>query len=778
MPLLHIMDDVFRGVRVGISHTDDNLRWLEGVGRVLADRDWQVKVIGAREDNSYDTAHLVESLGYPATREGWAAARIAPCEAAYAVGLGVLIAADFVLGFGLPPVIINMMLDKGISFLDIEIDPMRFGSELFLTVSTNDGYLAETLSQSIIADETLVPTLAALLAKERRIAPTAGFFPGARVGLFAGQIPHDAALIADGKFVKPAHVVEELRELAAELDLLLVRPHPHWSSVDHLLPILDSVPRAVMTSFPSYALLADPSLTDVMALSSGLLKEARLAGKRSHQLMVPDRDRPLAADLPLRQIRVSWRNVLNALMKRFRSSARTVDVVNELPVMPLHESIQRNWGTEVQPVPDVPKLQLGRELRANNASFDGALSCGWHPRENWGAWAAGQESILVFRLPEEGASGTLRLTFSALEQTRIGVQMVEVHVGPEKLRVAVRITEATGWEGSVDCPISRDMTVAGLIQLRVRSLNFLSPSDMGNPNDNRNLGVGIKSVMLLPEQSAPVAPRDGKALGPEYYTSLHETNIGYQQNNWLLEEDYLLSQIPGDTLQEVGCGNGRYLEHAAKTRRRVIGCDWARSPGVADLQNRLNNVEFFSCDITEQIPQFDADILASADVLEHIATQDIPHTLARLTQAGRWQFHKIACYDDAHSHLTIREPAWWLAQFCAISSEYRLVRSEYRMGDLGRLICIISNFPFAERGMITDPLLPVVVEVSSEEANQRIRELEAEVSRLVVEMSSEEANQRIRELEAEVSRLQSIEQSTIWRTTSSIRWLANRILRR
>lgn len=774
MALLHVMDDVFRGTRVGILHSDDNLRWLESFGRTLAGPSWDVRIFGAREDNSYDAARLVESLGYPPTQEGWAAARCVPCEAGYAAGLDSFVAADFVLGFGLPPLLMNMMLDKGIPFLDIEVDPLRFGPDLFLTISTNDEGLAAGFGQSLVAEEALVPALAALLARERRTAPTSGFFPGARVGLFAGQVPHDSAVIAEGRIVKPIDVLDKIKAIAAELDLLLIRPHPHWNSIEHLLPILEAVPHAILTQRPSYALLADPSVTDVIALSSGFLVEARLAGKRAHQLIVPDRDNPLMAELPLRQARISWQTFLNTLMQRFQALDQTIGSHPELAVMPLHDSLRVNWGLASVPVPEAPGLQPARELHAGTPSFAGALTYGWHPQENWGVWAAAQEAVLLFRWPEGNVGGTLHLAFSALAQARGGVQMVEVFAGNGTAPVTTRMTAATGWQGSVDCHVSNDMLVAGYIQLRIRSSNFLSPSDIEDHDDKRKLGVGMKSVMLLPdapEGSAAPPERDGTALGSAYYTSLHETNIGYQQNNWLVEEDDLLSQIPGETLQEVGCGNGRYLELAAQTRRRVIGCDWALSPGVRDLQKRAGNVEFIACDITKQVPQLDADILASADVLEHIATQDIGHTLARLTQAGRWQFHKIACYDDAHSHLTIRDPAWWLAQFCAVSPAYRLVRSEYRLGDRGRLICIISNFPFAERGIIADPLLPVYVNTSPDQANESIRHRETEASRL-------QTNERLKQLEAEVSRLSAIEQSTTWRMTASLRRLASRILGR
>lgn len=803
MPRLHILDDVFRGPWVGIPHLDHNLRWLEGFCRTLAGPDWDVRVLGTREDRICDAAPLAEALGYPSTPEGWAAARCAPCAAGYAAGLQSFVTADFVLGFGLPPLLMNMLMDRGTPFLDLEIDGIRFAPDLFPNVSTDDQELAAGLSQLVVTEAATIPTLSAVLARERRKAPTGGFFPGARAGLFVGQVPHDAAVIADGKFVSPAHVIARITELANMIDVLLIRPHPHWNSIDHLLPILDAVPKAILTYQPSYALLADPSVTDVIALSSSLLTEARLAGKRTHQLMVPDRDRPLAREPRLRQARVSWQTLLNVLMERLRSPGSAISRPSGPAPMPLHATIQMNWGLNAAPVPEAPELVAAHELRASSSAFAGALTYGWHPQEDWGVWAAGQDALLLLRMPISDVGRTLRLAFAAVPQGPGGVQMVEISAGNGRALATARMTASTAWQASLDFVVSGDMLSAGYLQLRVRSANVASPADLGGSENTRRLGVGMKSVMLMPEEpeNAALQPqRNGRALGPAYYASLHETNAGYQQNNWLVEEADLLSHIPGATLQEVGCGNGRYLELAARTRNRVIGCDWALSPGMRELQNRMSNVAFVACDITKQVPHFGADILTSADVLEHVATQDIGHTLTHLTQAARWQFHKIACYDDMHSHLTIRDAAWWLAQFCAVSPSYRLVRSEFRLGDPGRPICIISNFPFAERGIVVDPLRPEVEQAlmtcsaERDEARSRMAEMEgllkqaqaahsaerdeARSRTAEVEGLLEQANARAAQLQAEVSRLGAIEYSRIWRMTQPIRQLANRILAR
>lgn len=740
-----------------------------------------------REGEGDTAAHLVKALGFPPSPAGWAAARCASLTAAEAIGLQSFLEADFVLGFGLPPVLLNMLLDKAIPFLDIEIDAVRFAPDLFLNVSTDDEDLAADFSRMTVTDTAVIPALSALLARERRVAPTRGFFPDARVGLFVGQVPHDAAVIAEGRFVLPAQVLSQIVEIAAELDLLLVRPHPHWNSIDHLLPILDAVPHAILTQHPSYALLADSSVSDVIALSSSLLTEARLAGKRVHQLMIPDRDRPLLREPRLRQARVSWPAFLSVLTRRLQAIPPDAAPIPE--PMALHTSLQTTWGLASPPVQEVPELVPAREMNAGAPAFAGALIHGWHRQEDWGVWASQREATLVLRRPAAKTGGTLRLTFMALPQRPGGVQMVEVSTSKGDVSGTTRITNATAWQGTMDLAVPDGAFSAGYLQLRIRSANMTSPADMGMSEDTRALGAGLRSIMFTAEEAEHVASepqRNGHVLGAAYYTSLHETNSGYQQNNWLVEEADLLAQIPGDILQEVGCGNGRYLEVAAQARRRVIGCDWALSPGVRDLRTRMANIEFFPCDITKHLPQFNADILVSANVLEHLPTQDIAPTLARLTQAGRWQFHKIACYDDAHSHLTVRDPSWWLSQFCAISPSYRLIRLEERSGDPERPICIISNFPFIERGIVKDPLRPgleqALAAASAERDTASVKA--AEMEGLLKEMRAQLADLNVRmlemeaELQAKTSRLGAIERSTIWRATRPLRRIASRMLGR
>jgi SAM-dependent methyltransferase len=178
------------------------------------------------------------------------------------------------------------------------------------------------------------------------------------------------------------------------------------------------------------------------------------------------------------------------------------------------------------------------------------------------------------------------------------------------------------------------------------------------------------------------------AAASSYYQQIHQTNDAYKINNWLVSEvDAILSMAPKSVL-EVGCGNGRFLAAIRDRVDRAIGVDWAKSPILDELG--LSG-HFDLRDITrDELPR--ADLVCSADVLEHIAPDLLQPTLHRLHKAGREQYHVIACYDDGHSHLSIMEPDAWLKAFRAISHRYQIIDVRRRRDDPAQTICVIGTF--------------------------------------------------------------------------------------
>lgn len=177
-----------------------------------------------------------------------------------------------------------------------------------------------------------------------------------------------------------------------------------------------------------------------------------------------------------------------------------------------------------------------------------------------------------------------------------------------------------------------------------------------------------------------------KILDAQYYQKLHEDNTLFQTNNWLLPYVNFIREKQFDQVREVGCGNGAFVAEIAKSVRRVVGLDWARSPNFP----QGNNIEFCQQDLTSaELEVFDLN--CSADVLEHIETTKLPLLIKSLHASARFNFHVIACYDDGHSHLSILPPDAWLFLFRRESMNYKLMDFSIRHDDIEHVVCVVTN---------------------------------------------------------------------------------------
>lgn len=178
----------------------------------------------------------------------------------------------------------------------------------------------------------------------------------------------------------------------------------------------------------------------------------------------------------------------------------------------------------------------------------------------------------------------------------------------------------------------------------------------------------------------------------EYYQRLHDEHPAFQQNNWMLSELDTLKLYPARSVVEIGCGNGKFLAAGAPHFERITGIDWAHAPTIDEILVSNANTRFIQADLIGSFPDTpNFDLLLSADFLEHLPTTALSGALARYHSKARFHFHKIACYDDGHSHLSILDPVDWLALFKAISPDYTIFSLEKRLGDSTKLVCCITN---------------------------------------------------------------------------------------
>ena len=114
------------------------------------------------------------------------------------------------------------------------------------------------------------------------------------------------------------------------------------------------------------------------------------------------------------------------------------------------------------------------------------------------------------------------------------------------------------------------------------------------------------------------------------------------------------------------------MREASKIARSVHGIDWAISSCMDGLPP---NVTFSQADLlSEPIPK--ADVLFSGDELEHFSEDVADALIEKVLLAA--PSHVIACFDDNHSHLTIKKPDWWLHRFQEVGNREFHCESHYR----------------------------------------------------------------------------------------------------
>ncbi len=186
-------------------------------------------------------------------------------------------------------------------------------------------------------------------------------------------------------------------------------------------------------------------------------------------------------------------------------------------------------------------------------------------------------------------------------------------------------------------------------------------------------------------------PARSEAPDARYYESLHARDAAYRGNNWLVGELPLLASQRCRSLIEIGCGNGLFLAAAASRFEHVSGCYGDLQPGLRQILTLYRNLVFYHAVIPRDDLPLEADIVVSADVLEHFPAARLSATLGRIDAMAPRAFHKIACYDDGHSHLSIFSPDRWLAVFQQIDQRYELLRVDSRRGKSDQHVAVIAK---------------------------------------------------------------------------------------
>lgn len=693
------LQDLFRTPAMAVGDTTPNVVILKRLLRpAFMELGFQVEEVApASQGGRFDELKFAERDGLVPGVESWAHRFLKADYRGYP-GLENLELSDLVVGWGLPPSLINFLSHQNKDFIDFELSPIRFGEGLFMRARTNNRFIHEILNGFSPTDQELF-----LSAQKLSVSYGNEFqsLPQATWAYFIGQTQVDAALIEEGVLRKPSEalLMSEISELAQEVDFLGVVTRPHGVGLNHLLPILQKVSNAVVVPGRPYEYLARASTKFVVSLSSGVISEARYFGIEAYGLIKPDAKNPAKYENEIFETQCVdtrvfcadfWRQVFLENSKVPDAAPIDADLITPL----FSGSTGRDFPPSALNEPLRPISATGSMV---NVSTDDRimLSYGWHESEAEGVWSDGEVASLFLRV---GQNQKIKLGIHGRSFHPANFVSTEVQVKVVGADSDVRLLEPSVAEISEEFTV--DAPASGLISVQFFVRNPFSPWQAGYSEDRRRLGIWLQGV------SIGVIPDTGLLAGipdSSYYQALHTFESSYQVNNWLLPFSGFLRRMGFRKVIECGTGNGLFVSAMGGLGIDAEGLDWAASPF---FPHSSQGVKFSVWNaISDPIPA--GDLCCSADFLEHVHDDHLDQLLERMIRAAPSQFHLIACYDDGHSHLSVLSPQDWLNRFQAAQNpertegELKFEVVEIRRGS-GQLAIIISNVPGIKNLMSSD----------------------------------------------------------------------------
>lgn len=162
-----------------------------------------------------------------------------------------------------------------------------------------------------------------------------------------------------------------------------------------------------------------------------------------------------------------------------------------------------------------------------------------------------------------------------------------------------------------------------------------------------------------------------KKVTDHTYSNLHK-QYGYSTNNWafdLLNEPEILN---AQRYFEFGAGNGAFMEFLRAKGKNVAGVDLINPRALSEIIKGDYEDAFSSPNL------LNAEIIYSADFLEHLDFSQLEDFLSRCTSFKKQHLHVIACYDDNISHKTVMSPYAWGILFSRFFSNVEIRRVYHR----------------------------------------------------------------------------------------------------
>ena len=189
---------------------------------------------------------------------------------------------SLVIGFELPPYLVQFCTRHDIAFIDCALSPIRFMDDLVFQISTSTPDMTAALAPYQVPEDLIRLSAGVVAGHAARMFPDPPQPNGLLVIL---QTPFDKGVIHNGRFVSLSERLDTLCEIADGYRDVLIRTHPLDPEALARDTVQAALPQARLTGENVYRLMAHHNLAGVAALSSSCLIEATYFGKTSHALM-------------------------------------------------------------------------------------------------------------------------------------------------------------------------------------------------------------------------------------------------------------------------------------------------------------------------------------------------------------------------------------------------------------------------------------------------------------------------------------------------------------
>ena len=170
-----------------------------------------------------------------------------------------------------------------IPYIDMNVHPVRFLDDNFWGMKTNSKQIFDRL-KTVQVDEEVFYIYAGMHRANFAQAPL-GIAQNS--ALFAGQTNIDKSLYSNGKFLSIFDFKDKIMDLGEKYDRVYYKPHPYNRDLSKILEFLGQFPFVETINENIYKILSSDYLSNICALTSGSLYEAKYFGKESEFLAPP-----------------------------------------------------------------------------------------------------------------------------------------------------------------------------------------------------------------------------------------------------------------------------------------------------------------------------------------------------------------------------------------------------------------------------------------------------------------------------------------------------------